>query len=839
MNNPRRIQRHLVRAAAAGALLAAAALPLAIATSAGAVTVPTVTSLSFTPHGATASTVASGATGTVAITGTNFIDDGGTVTLTSSGADFTFSSVVETSTTTATANYSATNAAGTVDAAAGTFDTTIVDNSGTSTTDNDLTVTAAPTFTDAAPTPIYEGTGANTVTITGSGFETGATVTFASDGDGPTVGGTAVGTGLTDSVTSVSADGTTIVLSVTPTNPANSAAATLGGYDVIVANPDGGSVDSGPDAFTVTNGIQEVSPSAVPGTASTSTDTVALTGSGFEPGATVYVGNTAAVTPAVTTDPAACSTQITVTSASVTTGNSATLNFSEIGTGMLECTVSILNPDAAHGGNGDSYSSAAGALAVGEASLVAPIVTAATAPTTPVAVGAASTTTPVSLTGTGFSQYSQLGTSDADAADFIFDATTSSTGTSITAPVAVLTGANEGGVDVWVSNSGVDSAPLANAFSVAGPSVTSSSPAAVATSAGYGTTLTLTGTGFTPTTTGTLTGATGIVSYVSATSMTVTLTGAVTAAAGGDVVVNLTQATATGDVNTTFDIPVDAAPAVTSVSYPVGAPTEVGVGSKGTTVYLNGSGFATGATVTAFTNLSGVADPNVTATVSKVTSGQLTLSVAVTAPDTNTAVGYTVTNTDGGTVKVAASVAPILLGAGPTITGITPATGAAGATTAFTVAGTGFEAGAVVTLTPANGTCGAATVVSATSITVSCTLGTPSSVATDLVVTNPDGGSATGATAVLAAAAAKKAAFKVGATHGTAIAGKWSVLTISGSGFYGQPKITSNAKGSKIGVTKDTGKVLTVRVWTKKGISGEHTFTIRLASGKTGKSNYS
>ena len=73
-------------------------------------------------------------------------------------------------------------------------------------------------------------------------------------------------------------------------------------------------------------------------------------------------------------------------------------------------------------------------------------------------------------------------------------------------------------------------------------------------------------------------------------------------------------------------------------------------------MYSNGSGFATGATVTAFTNAAGTADPNVTATVSKVTSGQLTLSVAVTAPDTNTAVGYTVTNTDGGVDKIAASV---------------------------------------------------------------------------------------------------------------------------------------------------------------------------------------
>jgi hypothetical protein len=255
---------------------------------------------------------------------------------------------------------------------------------------------------------------------------------------------------------------------------------------------------------------------------------------------------------------------------------------------------------------------------------------------------------------------------------------------------------------------------------------------------------------------------------------------------------------------------------------------------------LNGSGFATGATVTAFTNAAGTADPNVTATVSKVTSGQLTLSVSVTAPDTNPAVGYTVTNTDGGVDKVAASLAPILLGAGPTITSITPATGTAGATTSFAVVGTGFEAGAVVTLSPANGTCGTATVSSATTLAATCTLGEPSSVATDLVVTNPDGGSATGATPVLAAATVKAAPkFHVSGVHGAAVAGKTVTITISGTGFYGQPKITSSAVGSKFKVSKDNGRLLTVRATIKAGTkAGEHTLTVKLANGKSGKAGF-
>jgi len=811
----------LVRAAAAGALLAAAALPLAIATSAGAVPpLPTVTSITFTPHGATGNTIAEGATGTAAITGANFVDNGGTVTLTDSSG-IVWGSVVETSTTTATATYDATAATPATD-----YSLTLTDLDGSGTLADAFNVTTPPLLTAIAPTPIYEGTGANTVTLTGSGFETGATVSFTAS-----PGSSAPGTALTDSVTSVSADGTSIILSVTPTNPANSAAASLGTYAVTVANPDGGSVTEAA-FFTVTNGIKEVSPSAVPSSVGASNYSAVLSGSGFE-------ANSAAG--AITVQGGGTCNDITNVTEGAVTNNTAAFTFTETGVTTAECTVTINNP--AVGGNGLSYTSAAGALAIGEASTVAPIVTGATAPTTPIAVGPNTTTTPVTLTGAGFSQYSQLTSS---AADIEFNATTASTGTTITAPVEVLTGASSGATPVAVYNTSAlhESAPLASGFTVAGPEVTSSSPAAIAVGAPYGTVVTLTGTGFNSTTIGTVSGVNpndGIVAYTSATTMTVTIT---VPPLAGDVtnglLVSLSQSSASGNTVTTFVIPVDAAPTVSGIAYPTGAPTDVGVGSAGTTLYINGTGFETGATVGKFVNASGAADANVTATVTKVTPSQLTVTVAVKAPDTNTSVGYTVSNTDGGSAPVTANaVSAILLGAGPTITGITPATGAAGATTAFTVAGTGFEAGAVVTLVPANGTCGTATVASATSLTVSCTLGSPSSVATDLVVTNPDGGSATGATPVLAAAAAPKPAFKVGAVHGSAISGKWAVITITGTGFYGQPKITSNAAGSKFGVTKDTGKSLTVRVWTKKGISGEHTLTVHLASGKSGKANYS
>jgi hypothetical protein len=254
-------------------------------------------------------------------------------------------------------------------------------------------------------------------------------------------------------------------------------------------------------------------------------------------------------------------------------------------------------------------------------------------------------------------------------------------------------------------------------------------------------------------------------------------------------------------------------------------------------VYINGSGFLTGATITKFINGAGVADPDVTATVTAVTASQITATIAVAAGDLNTAVGYTVTNTDGGTAPVAAFAYPIFIGAGPTITSVTPASGTAGATTSFAVAGTNFETGAVVTLSPANGTCTAPTITATTTLAATCTLGQPSSAPTYLVVTNPDGGSATSTTAVLAAASTKKpVAFHVSGVHGAAVAGKTVTITISGTGFYGQPKITS--AGYKFGVKKDTGRSLTVRVTAKAGLHGEHTLIVKLANGKSGRAGF-
>jgi len=825
MNNPRRIQRHLVKALAAGALLAAAALPMAIATVAGAAGVPVVTSLAFTPHGATANSFGNGSTGTVVITGSNFADNGATnITLVAAaGADTTFNTIVETSTTSATANYVSTGAA-----TPGTFGGVVLTDAGGASVAlaSAFTIDAAPTISSISPNSVWEATAPTTVTITGTGFVTGATVAFASTVDG---------TALTSSVTSVSA--TSIVLSVTPTNPAGGAAATPGTYNVTVTNADGGAVESAA-GFTVGNGLENVSPSA---TSAIGSIPVALLGSGFEYGATVSL---------TSTDPAACLTEITntasetvngvtVTNALATsaitspTAGTATIVVTSIAT-PAACGLTVTNGTGA--GNNTNVFNLAGAFGVGIASTVAPVI-ASVSPTTALTVGAAAVTE--TLTGSGFSSYSILG---ANPTDVLYTAGNGAGGTTFTFNAAATTGVTAGAFPVIVTSAAGHPTTFTPAITVAGPAIASQAPSLVVGEP-IGTTVVLTGSGFTNTTSGTASGAgglTGTVSYASATTLNLVITNPPSTVTAG--VVNVSTVTGTGTVaSAPFTLTINLAPAVTSVvTYATGAGSDVGVGATAQTVYIHGSGFETGATVAAFVNGAGVADPNVTATVTAVTPTQITATVAIKGPDTNTSVGYTVTNTDGGAVKVAAFAYPIFIGAGPTITSVTPAAGKAGTTTSFAVVGTGFETGAVVSLSPANGTCTAPTITATTTLASTCTLGQPSSVATDLVVTNPDGGSAVSTTAVLPAATTKVApAFHVSGVHGAAVVGKTVTITISGTGFYGQPKITSTAVGSKFTVAKDNGRLLTVHATIKAGTkAGEHTLTVKLANGKSGKAGF-
>ncbi|MGA2432305.1 MAG: IPT/TIG domain-containing protein, partial [Acidimicrobiales bacterium] len=205
------------------------------------------------------------------------------------------------------------------------------------------------------------------------------------------------------------------------------------------------------------------------------------------------------------------------------------------------------------------------------------------------------------------------------------------------------------------------------------------------------------------------------------------------------------------------------------------------------------------------------------------------------ATDTNTLDSFSVVNTDGGTAK--SGVVELNIQPAPTITSVAPTTASANATTAFTLTGTNFAAGASVSAT-ADGTCGVATVVSATSVTVSCTFGAATSAAA-LTLTNANGGVATSATVLASSTAPAGGAPHATGEAGSAIIGRTVDIAVAGVGFYGQPSVTSTGNSVKAVVSKDNGTLMTVRVTVGKTTGpGEHTLTFTLANGDVFKVNY-
>jgi CTP:molybdopterin cytidylyltransferase MocA len=245
---------------------------------------------------------AAGGTG-VTITGTNFV----------SGASVTFggtaaTNVVVVSGTQITATTSA-HAAGAVTVTVTNPDT----QSGSLT--NGFTYVAAPTVSNVVPNsgPAAGGTG---VTITGTNFVSGASVTF--------------GGGAATNVVVVS--GTQI----TATTPAHAG----GAVNVVVTNPDtqSGTLVNG---FTYTSGtaptVSSVSPNSGPAAGGTG---VTITGTNFVSGATVTFGGTAATNVVVVNG-----TTITATTAAHAAG---------------AVTVTVTNPDTQSGSlaNGFTYAAA-------------------------------------------------------------------------------------------------------------------------------------------------------------------------------------------------------------------------------------------------------------------------------------------------------------------------------------------------------------------------------------------------------------------------------------------------------------------------------------------------
>jgi len=77
--------------------------------------------------------------------------------------------------------------------------------------------------------------------------------------------------------------------------------------------------------------------------------------------------------------------------------------------------------------------------------------------------------------------------------------------------------------------------------------------------------------------------------------------------------------------------------------------------------------------------------------------------------------------------------------------------------------------------------------------------------------------------------------FVVNGVSGNIVAGVRSTLSITGLGFYAQPKVTIGVAGLKFVVAKDTGTALTVYVTSARGFkfkAGTYTVTVRLANAR-------
>ncbi len=272
-----------------------------------------------------------------------------------------------------------------------------------------------------------------------------------------------------------------------------------------------------------------------------------------------------------------------------------------------------------------------------------------------------------------------------------------------------------GPVDVNVVNPDTQSGTLADAFTYTstGPAISSVSPNTGPTAGG--TAITIAGSGFAAGATVTLGGVAATVSNVTATSIS-----AVTPpnpAGAVDVVVTSNNQTATLTNGFTYLGP---APTITSVV------PNTGTTAGGDSITINGTNFAAGATVTLGGSAATVT--NVTSTTISVTTpahaaGAVTVSVTSNAQTANLANGFTY-------------VAPPQ--PAPSISGISPNVGPIAGGTVVTISGANFQAGATVTIGGV-----AATVGSVSANSIGATTGAHAAGTVDVVVTNPDTQSAT------------------------------------------------------------------------------------------------
>jgi hypothetical protein len=426
--------------------------------------------------------------------------------------------------------------------------------------------TPAPTITGIAPAS-GPAAGGTPVTITGTGFTAGATVT---------IGGAAATSVIVGSDTSITAN--------TPAHATGAVAIVVTNADAQFGTLPGGYTYNPNPAPT----ISSISPTSGPASGGTP---VTITGTGFLSGATVTVGGTAA------------------TSVVVVGGASITANTPAHAAGAV--SVVVTNTDAQSGTLTGGYTYNPNP---------APTVTGISPATGPAAGG-----TSVTITGTGFATGANVAIGGTAATNLVVVGSTS-----ITARTAAHAA---GTVDVVVTNPDAQFGTLSGGYVYTpnpAPAITGISPA-TGPAAG-GTSVTITGTGF-------ATGASVSIGGTAATNVVVVGSTSITAKTAAhtvgavDVVVTNPDAqfgTLTGGYTYSPTPP----PTVTSIS-PVSGPS-----GGGTPVTITGTGFLAGATVsfggTAATSINVVSSTSITATTPAHASGAVNVVVTNTDAQSGT-----------------------------------------------------------------------------------------------------------------------------------------------------------------------------------------------------------
>ena len=625
-----------------------------------------------------------------------------------------------------------------------------------------LTVSApaAPVISSLSPSTMTASSANQFLTINGSGFQPGLTVNLAAGGTTVPYTGSAI--------TNLTATQIQVLVNV---------GTTARTWTVQVVNPSAGSSNAVNLTVTapVTPAIASLSPN--PMTGSAASQTLTITGTGFQPGLTVTLtsGNTTLVQQgSFIASVTATQVQVLVT----------------VGVTARTWTVQVTNP-------GNAASNTATLTVTAPA---APAIT-SLSPSTMTGASAYQTLT---INGTGFGAGATVSMSYTGGT-VVNPVITSSSATQIVASVNVGAAARSWTVQV-VNPGGAASnaATLTVTAPAAPPAITSLSPNPMTGSASPQT-LTINGSGFAAGLTVTLsTGASSTayqgsyVTSISATQIQVPVIVGTTARSWTVQVSN--PGGATSNV-ATLTVTAPAAPAIASLS-----PNPMTGSTANQTLTINGTGFQAGLSVT----LSPGTSPNtyLSSAIASVTATQIQLSVNVGTA----ARSWTVQVTNPGGVSSNVATLTVTAPTPPAITSLSPnpMTGSANYQT-LTINGSGFQAGAKVTLTTGNSgytyTGGYIASATATKLQVQVNVGVTPRTWT-VQVTNPDNSASTPASLTVTAPAPPPAITSLtpAAMTGSASA---QTLTINGTGFQSGIIIGVEAAAANT-VSVYSGSVITV-----------------------------